>query len=402
MEPGRSDGWPGWWPDPILPRDTFDLAAQVTQPVWITVSVPKDAVAGDYRGKVRFLAAGATLAEAPFTVHVWDFTLPDEMHVKAIFDCRQHDPIWAVPGKTPEQVRRDFWRFMAQRRVCPDRIEPPPSLRYEKGSVRGRLHGVRRGGRFLFQHAQVAALLHAGRCSIASAGACRPRRRFGEQPYEGTYPFAGADRGKLRPQFKRAYQACLKTFWDHIKAKGWERKFVLYISDEPFDAQKPIRQQMKALCDMIHEVDPHDSHLLQHLAPSARVGRLRDRLGFRALRHRAGGEDSRQIRQDGATLWWTTDGQMCIDTPYCAVERLLPHYCFKYGAEAYEFWGIDWLTYDPYARGWHSYIEQSDQPGNSYYVRYPNGDGYLAYPGAPIGHAGPGDFDPPGAGPRGL
>jgi hypothetical protein len=24
-----------------------------------------------------------------------------------------------------------------------------------------------------------------------------------------------------------------------------------------------------------------------------------------------------------------------------------------------------------------------------FYVRYPNGDGFLAYPGAPIGHAGP-------------
>ena len=94
-----------------------------------------------------------------------------------------------------------------------------------------------------------------------------------------------------------------------------------------------------------------------------------------------------EIRRS-ATLWWTTDGQMCTDTPYCAVERLLPHYCFKYAAEAYEFWGIDWLTYDPYAFGWHSYIPQTDQPGHAYYVRYPNGDGFLAYPGGPIGHAG--------------
>ena len=62
---------------------------------------------------------------------------------------------------------------------------------------------------------------------------------------------------------------------------------------------------------------------------------------------------------------------------------------FQVRRQAYEFWGIDWLTYDPYERGWHRYIHQSDQPGNSYDVRYPNGDGYLAYPGSPIGHAGP-------------
>ena len=88
-------------------------------------------------------------------------------------------------------------------------------------------------------------------------------------------------------------------------------------------------------------------------------------------------------------VWFTTDSQLCSDTPYCGIERLLPHYCFHYGVEAYEFWGISWLTYDPYQFGWHSYIGQSERPGESLWVRYPNGDGFLAYPGAPIGHDGP-------------
>jgi hypothetical protein len=95
-----------------------------------------------------------------------------------------------------------------------------------------------------------------------------------------------------------------------------------------------------------------------------------------------------EIRARGGRIWFTTDGQMCTDTPYCAVERLLPYYCFKYGAEAYEFWGVGWLTYDPYRYGWHAYIRQSSEPGSSYWIRYPNGDGYLLYPGAPIGHDG--------------
>ena len=94
-------------------------------------------------------------------------------------------------------------------------------------------------------------------------------------------------------------------------------------------------------------------------------------------------------KKEGDRIWFTTDGQMCTDTPFCAVERLLPHYCFHNGADAYEFWGVDWLTYDPHQFGWHSYIGQSDQPGNHYYVRYPNGDGYLTYPGAPVGVNGP-------------
>jgi hypothetical protein len=34
-------------------------------------------------------------------------------------------------------------------------------------------------------------------------------------------------------------------------------------------------------------------------------------------------------------------------------------------------------------------MDQSDQPGKSYYIRYPNGDGFLLYPGPLAGHAGP-------------
>jgi hypothetical protein len=94
-------------------------------------------------------------------------------------------------------------------------------------------------------------------------------------------------------------------------------------------------------------------------------------------------------RRAGDRIWFTTDGQMCTDTPYCAIERMLPHYCFAHGAEAYEFWGVGWLTYDPYEYGWHSYINQSDAPGSHYYVRYPNGDGFLLYPGGPVGVEGP-------------
>jgi hypothetical protein len=96
-----------------------------------------------------------------------------------------------------------------------------------------------------------------------------------------------------------------------------------------------------------------------------------------------------QLRAAGTKVLYTTDGHMCTDTPYCAFERLLPHYCFGYEVEGYEFWGATWLTYDPYQFGWHRFIHQTDAPGKSYDIRYPNGDGFLMYPGGPIGHAGP-------------
>jgi len=384
---GACDGWPGWWPDPILPQARFDLGADSTQPVWVTVAVPKDAVPGDYQGAVRFSAGGKEVAGVPFTLHVWDFALPDEMHIKAIYDCRQSGAVWQVPGKSPDETRRDFWRFMAERRVCPDGIRPEPNIRYQDGQAIADFTEFDKAATFYFDELKLPHAYTPWTFYCFGWGH-PPSDRFGQAPFEGTYPYEGADRRVLRPEFRKAYQACLKVYWEHLKQKGWDRKFVLYISDEPFDDQPRIRDQMKALCEMIHEVDPAIPIYCStwHHQPE-----WDGYLNVWGIGHYGvvPVEKMAQLKQGGARIWWTTDGQMCTDTPYCAVERLLPHYCFRYGAEAYEFWGVDWLTYDPYEFGWHSYIHQSGQPGESYFVRYPNGDGFLAYPGSSIGHPGP-------------
>ena len=179
----------------------------------------------------------------------------------------------------------------------------------------------------------------------------------------------------------------LRLFWNHLKEKGWDKKVVLYISDEPFDRHAHIQEQMKALCDMIHEVD---ANIPVYCSTWKHVPEWDGYLDVWGIGHdgRVSAEKMSELRSAGDRLWFTTDGQMCTDTPYCAVERLLPHYCFKYGVEAYEFWGLAWLTYDPFRFGWHSYIRQTSEPGNTYWVRYPNGDGFLLYPGAASGDDG--------------
>ncbi|HUW30329.1 MAG TPA: glycoside hydrolase domain-containing protein, partial [Planctomycetota bacterium] len=381
---GACDGWPGLWPDPLMPASSFSIAANTTQPVWVTVRVPRDAEMGDYAGHVRFVSADTILADLPFTVHVWDFALPVENHVSAIYDVRvQYDSRWALPGKTTQQAAEEFWQFMADRRLCPDRIWPDPVFHYANGVATADFTAYDAAAEFYFTTLK-RPHTYTPQCFYLFGWGHPPEVKWGEAPYEGEYPYPDVNRAILRPQFKQAYQACLRVYWDHLKQKGWDRKCVLYISDEPHFSQPEIIDQMKALCTMIHEVDPAiriysstwshvpewDGYLdvwgISHygLVPTAKI---------------------RELLDSGDTVWWTTDGQMCTDTPYAAIERLLPHYCFKYGAAAYEFWGIDWLTYDPWKFGWHSYINQSPSPGEYVWVRYPNGDGFLAYPGAPAG-----------------
>jgi hypothetical protein len=381
---GQCDGWPGLWPDPLLPRDTLDLEPNQTQAVWITVGAGAQAAPGEYRGSVRLVAAQRRIAEVPLVVRVWNFALPEENHLAAIYDVRcTPTSLW---GGTNRELYRSVAEFMHARRLCPDKLEPAPSITYRDGRVEADFTEFDQAGAWYFDQRKFRHSYTPWHFYLFGWGH-PPTRKFGELPYPGEPPFEGADRSKLRPEFKRAYQACLKVFWDHVKQRGWADRFTLYISDEPYFTKPAIVAQMKALCQMIHEVDPKipiysstwhhvpdwDGSLtvwgLSHygLVPPEKLAELRS----------------------SARVWFTTDGQMCSDTPCCAVERLLPHYCFKYHALAYEFWGATWLTYDPYRFGWHAYIHQSGEPGKSTWVRYPNGDGFLIYPGAPIGHAGP-------------
>ncbi len=376
------DGWAGMWPDPIYPRDHVKLEANSTQPIWITVSTPANAASGDYTGKVKLISSGKSIKELPFTVHVWGFTLPEQSNTVAIYDVRMGSE-WEIPGQTTEQSRRQFWKFMSDYRLCPDRIYPNPDIRYENGKVIADFTEYDKAAEYYFDVLKLPSSYMPDVFYLFGWG-FPPDVRFGEKPYEGVFPYDGADRRKLRPEFKKAVQACLKVYWEHMKQKGWDKKVVYYISDEPFYSQPATIAQMQALCEMISEVDPA---IPIYSSTWGHVDSWDGYLNMWGIGHYGDVPETtiKKVRADGARVRFTTDGQMCLDTPYCAIERLLPHYCDKYGAEGYEFWGANWLTYDPYKYGWHSYIPQTDTPGKSYYVRYPNGDGYIAYPGASVG-----------------
>ena len=385
---GGSDGWAGLWPDPILPRSSVDLVPGRTQAIWITFGVGKQSPAGLYQGTVRLTGkVGPTVASIPFTVLVHDFTLPDSAHVKAIYDMSLGSGGEALWKMSHREAYEKIAPLMARNRLSPDRIIPDPHFTYRAGKASADFTAFDAGARRYFDEWKLPHSYTPNLFYLFGWG-FPPKDVFGEHPYDGPAPYDAVDRGKLRPAYKAAYQACLKLFWDHVKAQGWQDRFVLYISDEPFYDRAPIRKQMVALCAMIHEVDPK---IPIYSSTWHHVPEWDGSLDIWGIGHYGvvPVEQMAKIRAGGAKIWFTTDGHMCTDTPYCAIERLLPYFCFQYGAEAYEFWSVAWLTYDPYRFGWHAYIHQTDAPGQSYWVRYPNGDGFLLYPGAPVGHAGP-------------
>jgi len=384
-----SDGWRGYWPDPILPFARFDLKANSSQPVWIEFRTPKNAVSGLYNGKVQLVNRGALLKEIPFSVRVRNFMLPDESHTVAFYDARVKT--WDFYGSAKSEIERihEMWQIFSEHRINPDAIKPEPVWTVENGEVVFDFTEFDKAADYYFNKLNFKKV-YSPRYFYLFGWANLPQERFGEQPYEGVFPYEGVDRSKLRPEYIKRYQSALRNYWNHLKEKGWDDKFLLYISDEPHH-ETEITQQMHALCDMIHAVDPKILTYVSAWYYRPEYAGYVDVWGVSNHGDSWGRAvpvaDLEKIRRIGK-LWFTTDGKMCTDTPYLGFERLLPHYNFKYGAEAYEFWGSNWYTFNPYEYGWHAYIRQSDRPGDLYWIRYPNGDANFIYPGLPIGVEG--------------
>ncbi|MDR2117046.1 MAG: DUF4091 domain-containing protein [Planctomycetaceae bacterium] len=377
------DGWSGLWADPLLPADTLTLQPDQTQAVWITWSVPKNAPPGDYLGNIELLDNGKKVYEKPIGFTVRKFTLPDENHLSAIYDVRFGPNGSKYWGKSINDFNKEIVELMTDNRLSPDTINVSPKAEWKDGKFIFDWTEFDKAAAWYINERKVR-VLYAPWIFYLFGWGHPPKQFFGEQPYAGEWAFKGADFSQLRPEYKKRYQIYLRAFWNHIKQKGWADKFVLYISDEPNYWTPDIIVQMKAICEMIHEVDPkipiYSStwHYVPEWADSLNIWGI-GHYGIVPV------EKMNEIKQHGSKIWFTTDGMLCLDTPYCAIERLLPYYCFKYGADAYEFWGVAWLTYNPYQYASHAYIHQTSTPGEYYWIRYPNGDGYMIYPGKPIG-----------------
>jgi hypothetical protein len=370
---GATDGWAGWWPDPLAPCASLDLGPNRTQPVWFTVHAPKLAAPGRYQAEVTLDAGGSSARKIRLTVQVLPFTLPEQGHLRAIFDFRFGPGGGFGSGADSLEDRRKWLRFIAEHRLGINEIHPPPKFNYKEGKVTMDAAEFDEAAHFCFDELGMN-VAYTPDFFYMFGWAYPPKKLFGLDPFT--------------PEWTAALQQSYRLFTDHVRQKGWHDKFVFYVSDEPHFDHDFVVEQMKKLCALVHEVDrtiPIYSSTWRHCAA------WDDSLDLWGIGQYGcfPVDEMERLQRAGRQMWFTCDGQMATDTPFLATERLLPYYCFRYGVRGFEFWGLAWWTYNPWQVGWHQFIRQSDEGKKYYWVRYPDGDGFLAYPGKPVGVDGP-------------
>ena len=344
----------GLWPDPLFTTWTGidTLAANQTQPLWITVTVPEDFPAGTHRFRLTVTTDNAAPAVADVKLHVWDFALPDRTRLRTSYwyDDRvfrgyyreyrnvdrntQHgrDRLWALI--------KPFLQLMLDSRLTPVYLQWPENIvvfHYASTSGRYRFDfsEMERRFRFIFDESRLKGntlnvLEHhywPGFNAEVIVDGVKTRKRFEQRSDELK---------ALVIQYLAAWQKLLER-------KGWDKYAYVGFVDEP---QPNSWETVRWLYPIVKEAAP-DWPAMSTIGlsvQSAHKEGIRDQidimvphLNYILAQHEplfAG------IRASGKPLWGYVCGSTsCID--YQAIDhRIWNWLSWKYGLEGSLYWGV--------------------------------------------------------------
>ena len=97
-------------PDPLLPKESMDVAAGRTQAIWVEVRVPENARPGMYRGRIRLFWRGGEMS-VPLRLTVFPITIPAERH---LYVTNWFSPRAIASWYKAEAFSRRFWQLLGR------------------------------------------------------------------------------------------------------------------------------------------------------------------------------------------------------------------------------------------------------------------------------------------------
>jgi hypothetical protein len=374
----------GWYPDPLPPlRLPMELAPDANQPLWISLKVDRAARASDYAGEVE-LTTSAGLLRVPLAVHVFDFEMPRETHLRSALGLGTGEINRYHHLKDAADKQAVYSLYLTN--FAAHRISPYSFFDYAPIGIRFEGDQTNRQARVDFTQFDRAAAQWLGPDGFNSfmlplrgmCGGTFQSRSLGtlEGFKEGT------------PEHARLFRDYLSQVETHLKDKGWLNQAYTYWFDEPdpkdyqfvVDGMKRIKAAAPGLRRLLTEQPEPD--LLGHveiwcgLTPEWSPDKVRARNAV------------------GEEVWWYI---CCAPTaPYVtefidhpgAELRLWPWQSWQYGVQGILIWATTYWSSDcayppPQKQDpWQdpmSYVSGYDfKAGHIGY--WGNGDGRFLYP----------------------
>jgi hypothetical protein len=337
-------------PDPFWEDPALSVKANQSQPIWIEIHVPFEAKAGDYKGALT-ISSGVELRKIEVLLHVYDFEVPRQRHLSVI-------NWWSFPGVGFQHIKPyspEYWdllekscRFLVEHRQT--NIHTSLNLIQENGDIaKGYSYDTRQLERYsetAFRAGIEKIHLHAAGSRTGSV--TDPNSRI--QPNEANLRRLG--------------------IWENvIQQRGWQSRFLVSISDEPFIHHE---ETYAAMVDRVHKTAP--SIRCIEAVETEFLGKLDiyvPKLNHLNLWY----PQFKKIQEEGAELWFYTCcyplgryPNRFLDQPLLKT-RVLHWINYLYDLDGFLHWGLNrFAGDDPYS-----------EEGIS--KNLPLGDRAIAYPG---------------------
>ncbi len=248
----------GNWPETLdpLPLDQ-DLSLSSDRPagLWITVYVPKDAPAGDHE-TVLHLAYGNQDIEVPVRLHVFDFSLPDEIHFATQLNVSISDLI--PQGGSEEDVKT----MLFQHRMTPKSVTWPSgfgwNITWDSEANPNRCSEFwdepEEPDQYSIGHLAPKYILGQGWNDVGFPNAMI--FQFVDNSTPRPTRFCGRDRGDQygSDAYNQAWSAFLSATETYLRDHGMLDKAYYYVQNEPQNAED---ERLAAfLCDLTKTAAP--------------------------------------------------------------------------------------------------------------------------------------------------
>lgn len=292
---------PVWCPEILLPNHSFEVAAGDSQPVWISVAVPRSAAPGSYVCPMTVRSDGAQPQDLFLEVEVADVALPETWHFRNILSfhdgwCREfYGDRW-----TPE-LRAKFLDFLLDRRLALASMYGNQEFTWDEIC-----RGMARGQNLILV------------CTLD------PTAGLTEPPY-------------LKPNVEQAARRLLDDWVPRLKERGWLGKGYLYGFDErPKELFQAVGetfarfrrdyglQTITTAYDYSYGLDTGLTGKVDHFMPEM---------------SRYNPERAAEARARGTRVWWYTTTWNVEQ--HLVRSRLIPWMTWRVGADGFLIWCLN-------------------------------------------------------------
>lgn len=366
-------------PDPLLQVRSVSVEAGKSQPIWLTVYVPKRATPGDYKGTVE-IATSRGKSSVPLTIKVHPVTLPD---ARTLYLTNWFSTWKIANAHGLEQWSEPFWKMLEAYAWMMADHRQNVVLTQISELIKGHDDG---NGNLTFDFSMfdrwVELFKKAGVIGTIEGGHFGTRGDWEAKDFDAIWPTILNPDGSVQPkpaikvtseEERKFLSQFLPALQKHLEEKGWLDNYVQHLADEPIPANA---ESYKKLSSFVRKYAPKlriiDASMCTEIAGSLDIWvpqppEYEQKQQFFTDRQKAGDE-----------IWFYTclgpkGKYMNRFIDYQLIKTRLLHWVnFKYGLTGYLHWGFNHWQADPF-------VDLEPNWGGDTYL--PPGDSHIVYPG---------------------